>query len=120
MRQPKWKEERVSDRAQHDEFRRDNSRAFAKVKGVRKKVDRTIHPHGKPLRLITRLIGAVTNLGDLVVNPAAGSFVVMRAAKQLGREFVGCKPAVASPRGARTTSPAAPAGKSAKLASGLR
>jgi hypothetical protein len=26
----------------------------------------------------------------LVVDPAAGSFVVMRVASQLGREFVGC------------------------------
>jgi site-specific DNA-methyltransferase (adenine-specific) len=54
------------------------------------KVDRTIHPHSKPLGLITRLIGAVTQLGDLVVDPAAGSFVVMRAANLLGRDFVGC------------------------------
>jgi site-specific DNA-methyltransferase (adenine-specific) len=54
------------------------------------KVDRTIHPHVKPIELIGRLIGAVTKPGELVVDPAAGSFVVMRAAKQLGREFVGC------------------------------
>ena len=54
------------------------------------KVDRNIHPHVKPIGLITRLIGAVTQLGDLVVDPAAGSFVVMRAAHQLGRNFIGC------------------------------
>jgi site-specific DNA-methyltransferase (adenine-specific) len=36
------------------------------------------------------LIGAVTQPGDLVVDPAAGSFVVMRAADQLGRNFIGC------------------------------
>jgi site-specific DNA-methyltransferase (adenine-specific) len=54
------------------------------------KVDRTIHLHSKPLGLIRRLIGAVTQLGDLVVDPAAGSFVIMRAANLLGREFVGC------------------------------
>jgi site-specific DNA-methyltransferase (adenine-specific) len=54
------------------------------------KVDRKIHPHAKPIGLITRLIGAITELGDLVVDPAAGSFVVMRAARQLGRNFVGC------------------------------
>jgi site-specific DNA-methyltransferase (adenine-specific) len=54
------------------------------------KIDRTIHPHSKPLGLITRLIGAVTDMGDLVVDPAAGSFVVMRAANQLGVEFIGC------------------------------
>jgi site-specific DNA-methyltransferase (adenine-specific) len=54
------------------------------------KVDRKIHPHIKPVGLIARLINAVTQPGDLVVDPAAGSFVVMRAARQLGRNFVGC------------------------------
>jgi hypothetical protein len=54
------------------------------------KVDRKLHPHIKPIGLISRLIGAVTVLGDLVVDPAAGSFAVMHAAHQLGREFVGC------------------------------
>jgi site-specific DNA-methyltransferase (adenine-specific) len=54
------------------------------------KVDRTTHPHVKPIGLITRLIGAVTETGDLVVDPAAGSFVVMHAAHGLGREFIGC------------------------------
>ena len=54
------------------------------------KIDRRIHPHVKPIGLVARLIGAVTKPGDLVVDPAAGSFVVMRAARQLGREFVGC------------------------------
>jgi site-specific DNA-methyltransferase (adenine-specific) len=54
------------------------------------KADRRAHVHAKPIGLITRLIGAVTRPGDLVVDPAAGSFVVMHAAHQLGREFVGC------------------------------
>jgi site-specific DNA-methyltransferase (adenine-specific) len=53
------------------------------------KVDRKQHPHIKPIGLITRLIGAVTNPGDLVVDPAAGSFAVMYAAHHLGRDFVG-------------------------------
>jgi hypothetical protein len=35
------------------------------------------------------VIGAVTQPGDLVVDPAAGSFVVMQAALELGRNFVG-------------------------------
>jgi site-specific DNA-methyltransferase (adenine-specific) len=54
------------------------------------KIDRTKHPHIKPIDLIRRLIGAVTNPGDLVIDPAAGSFVVIHAAHQLGREFIGC------------------------------
>ena len=54
------------------------------------KVDRRAHPHIKPIGLISRLIAAVTEPGDLVVDPAAGSFVVMKAAHQLDRNFVGC------------------------------
>jgi len=54
------------------------------------KVDRRVHAHVKPIGLISRLIAAVTEPGDLVIDPAAGSFVVMKAARQLGRDFVGC------------------------------
>jgi site-specific DNA-methyltransferase (adenine-specific) len=54
------------------------------------KIERGIHPHLKPIGLIGRLIGAVTEPRDLVVDPAAGSFVVMHAAHRLGRDFVGC------------------------------
>lgn len=54
------------------------------------KVDRKSHPHIKPIGLIARLIGAVTQPSDLVVDPAAGSFVVIHAAHQLGRNFIGC------------------------------
>ena len=56
----------------------------------REKVDRKTHPHIKPIRLIARLIGAITEPGDLVVDPAAGSFAVLAAARVLGRDFVGC------------------------------
>jgi site-specific DNA-methyltransferase (adenine-specific) len=54
------------------------------------KIDRKLHPHVKPAGLTTRLIGAITQPGELVVDPAAGSFTVMHAAHRLGREFVGC------------------------------
>jgi site-specific DNA-methyltransferase (adenine-specific) len=54
------------------------------------KVDRRTHPHAKPAGLIARLIGAVTAPGDLVVDPAAGSFIVMRVANEMGRKFMGC------------------------------
>jgi len=54
------------------------------------KVDRRLHPHIKPIGLIKRLIAATTMPGDLVVDPAAGSFVVMHAAHGLGRNFIGC------------------------------
>ena len=43
------------------------------------------HPHQKPLGLIKAVIEAATEPGDLVVDPAAGSFAVEEACKQLGR-----------------------------------
>jgi site-specific DNA-methyltransferase (adenine-specific) len=54
------------------------------------KVDRKIHPHVKPVGLIERLIATVTEINDLVVDPAAGGFGVMHAARRLGRNFCGC------------------------------
>ena len=54
------------------------------------KVDTRIHPHIKPAGLIRRLIAAVTAPGDLVIDPAAGSFLVMHVAHELGRRFIGC------------------------------
>jgi site-specific DNA-methyltransferase (adenine-specific) len=51
---------------------------------------RSQHPHIKPIGLISAVIEAITSPGDLVVDPAAGSFVVMHAACRLGREFIGC------------------------------
>jgi site-specific DNA-methyltransferase (adenine-specific) len=53
------------------------------------KVDRSIHPHIKPIGLIARLIGATTQPG-MIIDPAAGSFIVMKAAHQFGRNFIGC------------------------------
>lgn len=52
--------------------------------------DRSLHPHAKPHLLTERLIRAVTKRGDLVVDPAAGSYGVLEACKLAGRTFVGC------------------------------
>ncbi len=53
------------------------------------------HPHAKPIGLMERLIRAVTNEGDVVIDPAAGGYNVMRAAHAAGRHFLGCD--IASP-----------------------
>ena len=47
------------------------------------------HAHRKPPGLQQALIEAVTQKGDLVLDPAAGSFSVMQAAKACGRVFLG-------------------------------
>ncbi len=48
----------------------------------------TIHP--KPVDLQAALIEAVTDPGDVVLDPAAGSYSTMSAAHQAGRRFLGC------------------------------
>ena len=50
----------------------------------------SIHTHEKPVELQKALIEAVTKPGDIVVDPAAGSFSVFDAAQQTGRNFIGC------------------------------
>ncbi len=47
-------------------------------------------PHCKPIDLQSALITAVSNDGDLVIDPAAGSFSIMEACKLTGRNFLGC------------------------------
>jgi len=54
------------------------------------KVDRSAHPHAKPIGLISRLIAATTQPGELIVDPAAGGFGAMHAALTLERQFLGC------------------------------
>ncbi|MCY4466304.1 MAG: DNA methyltransferase [Chloroflexi bacterium] len=46
--------------------------------------------HSKPVELQARLIAAVSDEGDMIMDPAAGSFSVMRASLDVGREFLGC------------------------------
>ena len=48
------------------------------------------HPHRKPIKLQAALLSAVTNEADIVLDPCAGDFTVMRAAQSCGRDFLGC------------------------------
>ncbi len=54
------------------------------------KITEKTHPHNKPIQLQSKLIEAVTAPGDLVIDPAAGSFSVMEACNFIGRKFLGC------------------------------
>lgn len=54
------------------------------------RVDNSDHVHRKPVELLKRLIGATTQPGDVVVDPCAGSFSVLEAARAMGRNFMGC------------------------------
>lgn len=54
------------------------------------KEERKDHPHRKPIDLQGELIDAVSNEGDVVIDPAAGSFSVMEACRIRNRNFLGC------------------------------
>jgi site-specific DNA-methyltransferase (adenine-specific) len=47
------------------------------------------HPHQKPRQLIKVLILATTSEQDLVVDPCAGSFVVLEVCQELNRNYCG-------------------------------
>ena len=66
-----------------------------KDRGIRdvwsEQVVRGGHPHGKPVGLLTRLIAAVTEPDDLVMDPCAGGYAVLEAVRNVpGRRFLGC------------------------------
>lgn len=48
-----------------------------------------LHPHSKPKGLQKALIESCTKEGDLVLDPASGSFSVFECCKELGRNFIG-------------------------------
>ena len=54
------------------------------------KITNKTHTHQKPIELQKRIIEAITNENDIVVDPCAGSYSVMKATKQTKRNFLGC------------------------------
>lgn len=67
-----WKVHNIPD-VWHEEIKRDKA-----------------HTHKKPVMLQGELIAAVSNPGDIVIDPAAGSFSVLDACINRGRNFLGC------------------------------
>ncbi len=57
---------------------------------IKEQVSQRDHPHAKPVDLQGELIAAVSHEGDFVIDPAAGSFSVLQAAKKQRRNFLGC------------------------------
>ena len=53
-------------------------------------VSKSGHTHQKPVELQGKLIEAVSHEGDVVIDPASGSFSVMEACQKYGRYFLGC------------------------------
>lgn len=55
----------------------------------KEKIDRRL-THAKPIGLQTRLVEALTNAGDIVIDPAAGTYSALAACLQANRRFLGC------------------------------
>ena len=53
-------------------------------------LDRREHPAQKPVELTNFLVSLLTNEGDLVVDPFAGSGSTLVSAAALGRRYIGC------------------------------
>ncbi|MSP62957.1 MAG: site-specific DNA-methyltransferase [Myxococcales bacterium] len=53
--------------------------------------EKTPHPTQKPEELLRRLILGSSDVGQLVVDPFAGSGTTLLCAQQLGRRFLGCE-----------------------------
>ncbi len=79
-----------TDRSIRDIWRFEHEEEMSSV--IPEKIDkpRSGHPHKKPIGLIQRLINATTVEGDLILDPAAGSFLVKDACENTGRNFIGC------------------------------
>lgn len=60
------------------EWKRDNSKIYPKI-----------HPTQKPVNLIKQLIEIFTDVGDVVIDPCAGSGSTLRASMELGRSSYG-------------------------------
>jgi len=57
---------------------------------VQERASQRDHPHAKPVDLQGELMAAVSHEGDYVIDPAAGSFSVLQAARNRRRTFLGC------------------------------
>ena len=57
---------------------------------IQERVSQRDHPHTKPVDLQGELMAAVSDEGDFVIDPAAGSFSVLQAARDRRRTFLGC------------------------------
>ena len=56
----------------------------------KEKVQRNSHTHSKPVQLQAKLIEAMTSKQNVVIDPASGSFSVLKACQLTGRNFLGC------------------------------
>lgn len=54
-----------------------------------KRVNTDDHPHKKPIELLSQLVLQSTDIGDVILDPFAGSGSTLVAAKELNRKYIG-------------------------------
>ena len=62
---------------------------FNAIKWEKDNIGDKIHPTQKPVKLLEKLINIFTDVGDVVIDPCAGSASTLVAAKRLGRPSYG-------------------------------
>lgn len=70
-------------------FNNDGKMVFNCMDYIRDTTTPKIHPTQKSIHLLKRLIEIFTDIGDVVIDPVAGSGVTLLSAKQLGRDSYG-------------------------------
>ena len=72
-----------------DDIRELTSGYFAGQEPLRSKTGKRAHKQQSPVRLLTRILLSSTKVGDLVLDPFAGTGTTLTVAQQLQREVVG-------------------------------
>jgi site-specific DNA-methyltransferase (adenine-specific) len=70
-------------------FRNDGQMIFNCIDYERDNETPKIHPTQKSIKVMKKLINIFTDVGDVVIDPTAGSGVTLLAAEQLGRKSYG-------------------------------
>lgn len=70
-------------------FRNNGKMVFNCMEYIRDTTTPKIHPTQKSIHVIKRLIELFTDIGDVVIDPVAGSGITLLAAEQLGRKAYG-------------------------------
>jgi len=70
-------------------FNNNGKMIFNWMEWPRDNVTPKIHPTQKPVPLLKKLIEIFTDVGDVVIDPVAGSGTTLLAAEQLGRKSYG-------------------------------
>jgi len=70
-------------------FNNNGKMVFNIIDWERDTTSKKIHPNQKPIKVLEKLINIFTDIGDVVIDPVAGSGATLRAADNCGRKSYG-------------------------------